>query len=298
MNPKVFIVILNWNQAQLTLECIESVKKLNAKNCELRVLVVDNNSSTPFPLSKDYDLITNSANLGFAQGNNIGIKYAMENNADYLVLINNDTIVDKKLIKNVIDVMEEDKEIGAISPKIYFASGFEFHKDRYKKNELGKVIWYAGGKMDWDNIYGSNRGVDEVDKGQYNFSEETDFATGCCMVLRAQTLKEIGLFDEKYFMYLEDVDLSMRIKKKGWKVIYDSSGVVWHKVAQSSGIGSGLNDYFLTRNRMYFGMKYASLRARFALMRESFKFLISGRIWQRQGVLDYYLDRLGRGSWK
>jgi len=98
-------------------------------------------------------------------------------------------------------------------------------------------------------------------------------------------------------MYYEDIDLSMRIKKAGFEVLYIPSANVWHKVAQSSGIGSGLNDYFITRNRLLFGMRYAKLRTRFALYRESLRFLLSGRVWQRKGVLDFYLGRLGKGSW-
>ena len=152
--------------------------------------------------------------------------------------------------------------------------------------------------MDWDNIYGSNHGVDEVDKGQFEKTRETDFATGACMLLRSEALKDIGLFDEKYFMYLEDADLSEKLKKKGWEVLYTSKTEIWHKVAQSSGIGSDLNDYFITRNRLLFGMRYAKCRTKLALVRESFKLLLTGRRWQKTGVRDFYLGRFRKGSWK
>ena len=99
-------------------------------------------------------------------------------------------------------------------------------------------------------------------------------------------------------MYFEDTDLSQRLKLAGKKIVYDPSGVIWHKVAQSSGIGSNLNDYFTTRNRMLFGMKYASFRTKIALLRESVRLLISGRKYQKQGIKDFYLGRFGKGSWK
>ena len=88
------------------------------------------------------------------------------------------------------------------------------------------------------------------------------------------------------------------MKNRGWKVLYEPKGIVWHKVAQSSGIGSNLNDYFITRNRMLFGMRYASLRTKFALAKESIKLLLNGRKWQKIGVRDFYLGRFGRGSWE
>src|SRR3989344_2902107 len=118
------------------------------------------------------------------------------------------------------------------------------------------------------------------------------------MFMRRNVLEKSGLFDEKYFMYYEDTDLSLRIKKNGFKLFYIPQAIVWHKVAQSSGIGSELNDYFITRNRLLFGMKYAKIRSRFALYRESLRLLSSGRKWQKKGVIDFYLGRFGKGSWR
>ena len=235
--------------------------------------------------------------MGFAAGNNVGVKYALDQGADYIMVLNNDTVVDKNLLIEFLKALKKYPKAGILSPKIYFAPGFEFHKDRFGKENLGKVLWYAGGQIDWDNIYGKNRGVDEVDKRQYGKVEEIGFATGTCIFMSSAALEKVGLFDKNYFMYYEDRDLSMRIKKAGFEVLYIPSANVWHKVAQSSGIGSGLNDYFITRNRLLFGMRYAKLRTRFALYRESLRFLLSGRVWQRKGVLDFYLGRLGKGSW-
>lgn len=298
---KVSLVILNWNGARDTLECLETVRKLNTKEFSLNVVVVDNwlksDSIDVLKKIKDIKLIINKKNLGFAAGNNVGVKYAFRKGADYVVIMNNDIYLEKNSIHELFKLIDSDKKIGAVSPKVYFAKGFEFKK-RYKKEELGKVFWYAGGIIDWDNVYGSTRGVDEVDRGQLDEVGETEFVTGTCMIISKEIYKKVGAFDEKYFMYYEDTDLSQRIKRAGYKVVFDAKSVIWHKVAQGSGIGSELNDYFITRNRMMFGMRYARLRTKLALFRESLRLLISGRKWQRIGIRDYYLLRFGKGSWK
>lgn len=309
---KISIVVLNWNRANDTIDCLKSLSNLCKKNYDsLSVIVVDNAStdkSLPkietavkkiFSKSKIIvEVLKNKSNLGFSEGNNVGIRHAIRHKADFILLLNNDTVVDKNLLNKLLATAKKYPKAGLISPKIYFAKGYEFHKRKYKKSELGKVIWYAGGDFDWDNIYGTNRGVDEVDYGQYKKVEETDFATGACMFINARAIKEVGMFDKQYFMYLEDADLSHRAQKAGWKVLYTPCGHLWHKVAQSSGIGSKLNDYFITRNRLIFGMRYASLKTKLALYKESLFLLLDGRKWQKKGVLDFYLFRLGRGSWK
>ncbi len=305
MNKKVFVVVLNWNRADDTLDCLYSLSTLILDNIDLTVVVVDNASvdnsverikkaSFPFKLV----ILENSENLGFAGGNNVGIEYSLKEGADYVMVLNNDTIVDKKLLVGLLpSFFDRNKKVGVVSPKIYFLKGFEFHRDRYSEEELGKVIWYAGGKIDWGNVFGSNRGVDEVDNGQFDKESETDFATGCCSLFSALALREVGFYNERYFMYFEDTDLSVRLNKAGYKVLFNPSGLVFHKVAQSSGIGSDLNDYFITRNRFLFGMKYAPLRSKFALIRESFRLLVNGRKWQKIGVVDFYRGNFGKGSW-
>ncbi|BCX14736.1 MAG: glycosyl transferase [Patescibacteria group bacterium] len=305
MKEKIFIIILNWNRADDTLACLKSLSSLDYFMLDPNVVVVDNGSTdnsidriSKFePHNFKLHLIKNNSNFGFAKGNNIGIRYALKNKADYVMILNNDTLVERKLLLNLVSVIKNDKKVGVVSPKIYFAKGFEFHKERYKKEDLGRVIWYAGGEIDWQNVMGINRGVDEVDCGQFDLVEETGFATGCCSLFASYVLEKVGLFDERYFMYFEDVDLSVRIKKAGFKVFYQPDGVVWHKVAQSSGIGSGLNDYFISRNRLLFGFAYASFRTKAALFKESVRLLFKGREWQKKGVVDFYLGKFGKGSW-
>lgn len=303
----VFIIILNWNQPKLTIECLESVKKLDVKNYELQIVVVDNGSTegSVEMINAKYTngklrikILETGENLGFAAGNNVGITYAMEHNADYVLLLNNDTEVAPNLIEGLLETYKENPNAGAVSPKLYFAKRYEFHKDRYKDSDLGEVIWYAGGDMDWNNVYGSNHGVDEVDKGQFEKPRETDFATGACIMVSRDVIQKVGMLDEKYYLYMEDADWCQRIRRAGYKVFYTPYAHLWHKVSQSSGIGSELNDYFITRNRLYYGMKYASLRTKVALLRESIRFMQNGRKWQTIGARDFYLRKFGRGSWK
>lgn len=298
---QVVVIILSWNRKKDTLETIKSLSSANTDGFKLEIMVVDNGSTDGSvevleKLGTRIKLIKNQVNLGFAEGNNVGIRDALARRFDYIALLNDDTVVDKDLVRNILREHQRYPKAGAISPKIYFAKGFEFH-DRYKAADLGKVIWYAGGDIDWANVYGSNHGVDEVDNGQFNKVKEVDFATGCFVMYKPKAMKEAGLYDKRYFAYLEDADHAQRLKKAGWQVLYSPKGFLWHKVAQSSGIGSELNDYFLTRNRLIFGFKYASLRAKFALFRESIKLLFKGRKWQRIGIRDFYLRKRGKGSW-
>ena len=304
-SPKVSIIILTWNSIGLTLEVLKDISKLDTKGISIETIVVDNGSTDKtqeklrgYKLpNMPFKLIRNKENLGFAEGNNIGMRDALKRGADYVLLMNNDVIVPRNLVVQLIKVAENDNKIGLLAPKMYFAKGYEFHKERYSNKDLGKVIWYAGGMIDWDNIYSSHKGVDEVDKGQYDKQEETDVVNGACALIRKEVIEDIGYLDKKLFLYWEDADYSQRARKKGWKVVYAPKTHLWHKVAQASGIGSDLNDYFLTRNRMIFGMRYARLRTKLALIRESFKLLVSGRKWQKIGTRDFYLGRFGKGSW-
>lgn len=302
---KVAIVILHFNGRKDTLECLESVKKLTKNNYEILSVVVDNGSEEPFEIQdsefkvQNLEIIRNEKNLGFAGGNNVGIKYALAQGASHIIVLNNDTILNEDLVEELLATSQSQEQIGVVVPKIYFAKGFEYHKERYSKEDLGKVIWYAGGKMDWKNVIGYHRGVDEIDRGQFDKKEETDFATGCCMLVKREVFEKIGLLDEKYFLYYEDSDFSQRIKKRGYKMVYNPKAFLWHKNAGSAGgSGSSLQDYYITRNRLIFGLRYSSLRTKFSLVRESTRLIISGRAWQRRGVLDFYLKRFGKGSYR
>ena len=303
---KVSVIILNYNGQDDTYDCLKSLEHVRlSQDTKLEIIVVDNGSVDEFRVQSsefrvnEIKVIRNEENLGFSGGNNVGIKYAIKNGADYVLILNNDTIVDKNLIQELLNAANADFSNGILAPKIYFAPGFEFHKNRYGKKEQGKVFWYAGGQMDWKNVIGHHRGVDEVDSGQFETMEETSFASGCSLMIRKDVLNKIGFFDEKHFLYYEDSDLCERVKKAGFKIIYAPHAMLWHKNAGSAGgSGSKLQDYYITRNRLIFGMRHAPIRAKLALFRESLRVLLSGRYWQKRGVLDFYLNRFGKGSYQ
>jgi len=303
---KVSLIILNWNARRMTETQLRDVARLDTAGLKAETIVVDNGSTddsrkklSVYKLpNMNYRFIKTGTNLGYAGGNNVGIRDALNRGADYLLLMNNDLILPQDLLVQLIKAAEVDKKIGLLAPKMYFAKGYEFHQKRYKENEKGKVFWYAGGLIDWKNIYSTHRGVDEVDKGQYDRQEETDAANGACVLVRSKLVEEIGYLREKYFLYWEDAEYSERARRVGWKVVYTPKTCLWHKVSASSGIGSDLNDYFLARNRLDFGMRYASTQTKFALFRESIKLLFKGRKWQKIGIRDYYLGKWGKGSWK
>jgi len=223
----------------------------------------------------------------------LGISYALDHLSDYIFIVNNDTVIsDNELLKILIKEFEKDPLSGFVTPKIYFAPKYEFHKKQYKRSQLGKVIWYAGGRIDWKNVLFSHRGVDMVDTGIYLKTEQTDFCTGCAILTSKEVLNKVGLFNDQYFAYLEDADLCMRVKKAGYKLLYVGDTGIWHKTSQSSdGSGSAFHDYFMTRNRLIFGLKYATLRTKIALIKESIKFYFFGRPYQKLGVYDFYTGK-------
>ena len=296
---RIAIITLNYNGKEDTLELLESLQKLQPTSYELHTIVVDNASSdgSVSEIKKQFpeaNILQTGANLGFAGGFNKGIDYAKVWGADYFLLINNDCLIkDTDLVTRLIETAKKDAKIGLVSPKIYFAPGFEFHKDRYKSSDLGKIIWYAGGKFDWDNISSIHRGLDEADSGQYDGEEETELISGACLLIKKEVLERVGPpaggFDESYFLYFEDSDFVKRVKDIGFKTYYTGKTSIYHKVSRSTGIGSPVTDYYHTRNRLIFGMKYAKGRTKFALLRESIKLLIFGRPAQKKGVLDFYM---------
>jgi len=303
---KVAIIILNWNKPELTIETVNSVLKINHSNFDYQIFLVDNGSSDnslsifqkEFSSNKKIKVISNSANLGFVGGNNTAIKHILKLDFNQILLLNNDVLVDPDFLTNLV---KNTSKYSVLGPKIYFAPGYEYHHDRYTKKQLGHVIWFAGGQMDWDNIYGSHIGVDEVDNGQYDqINDKVDFLTGCCLLVNRQVFETIGLLDNSFFMYLEDADFCQRAKKNNFKLAYIPSAKIWHINAGSSKSGGDLQNYFITRNRLLFGFRYARFRTKLALIRESFIQLADSKIskWQKIGIKDFYIKKLAKGSWQ
>jgi len=309
MKKTVAVIVLNFKTPQYCLDLTESLLQLKQTHFTPQVILIDNGSpddslnqfQKKYSQNKLVTIIETGANLGYAAGNNVGIDYALKNHFDYLLIINSDVTVNPDFLEKMVVFHRSHPQYSIISPKIYFAAGHEFHHDRYQENDRGKVIWSAGGHIDWDNVYGSNLGIDEVDHGQFDqINDRLNFVSGCCLFTDAKVFSQVRPFDPDYFMYFEDADFSTRALKAGLKIVYYPPAVIWHINAGSSTAGaSPLVDYFLTRNRLLIGFKYASFRTKFALFRDSIRTLLtSPSKWQKRGVVDFYLHKLGKGSWQ
>jgi GT2 family glycosyltransferase len=181
--------------------------------------------------------------------------------------MNNDVLFQSDFVDEILLSMAAHHG-SLIGGKIYYAPGYEFHKDRYDKKDVGKVIWYAGGKVDWAHALTYHVGVDVVDQGQFDLELRTEFITGCLMCFDKQVIDTIGYWDEKYFMYYEDADYCERAKLKNIDLIYNPSIRLWHKNAQStSGSGSEFHIKTQEKARVRYALKYAPLRTRFHIIK-------------------------------
>lgn len=251
--PLVYIVVLNWNGRELVLDCLSSIRKLRYSN--VTAVVVDNGSTDGsveavkegYP---DVILIENSRNLYWSGGNNEGIKFALEKQADYILLLNNDTIVDSDMIREMVDAAEQDSSIGLLAPKIYY------HHDP-------ELLWYAGGRVNL--VLGRlwHIGIREKDRGQYDQVSEVDYVTGCALMIRNAVAHHIGLIDTAYTLYCEDVDYSVRARKAGYRLVMVPSAKMWHKVSASWGIVSLKKARMKLRSQLTLYRRYAPVWAWF-----------------------------------
>lgn len=242
--PLVYIIILNWNGWKDTAACCESCRKLACSN--VRIVLVDNGSTDNsesilrerFP---EVEHIQTGDNLGFAGGNNVGIRHAIERGADYVWLLNNDTLVDPAALSRLVDTAEKNRRAGMVGSKILY-------------HDKPSLIWYAGAVLDPERPHRLHHiGLRETDNRQYDDACETGYVTGCSLLARREMVEEIGLLDEGLFLYFEDSDWSVRAKKAGWKIMYAPESVVYHKISSSiGGEDSPVMLYYTARNLLCF----------------------------------------------
>jgi len=262
-NPRVDIVILNWNGKEDTIECLESLKNITYSNYE--ILLVDNGSTDESvkclkKLYPEIEIIENHKNLGFAGGNNVGICRAIEQSAGYVLILNNDTIVDPEFLDKLIEVAENNNIIGAVGPKIYHYYDPQIIDKPYKKMNL----WTGNFRMFTTTKDFSND----------NIAEEVDCISGCCMLIKTSLIKEIGSFDSEYFLYWEENDLCARIIRYNYKIVYVPKAKIWHKIGSAS--GSCTSYYYYGRNIFRFMKKNANgyQKISFILFHLTFNFWI------------------------
>jgi len=254
--PRVSIIILNWNGLEDTIECLESLKKITYPNYE--VILVDNGSEgNDAQVLKekfgDYiHLIRNDRNYGYTGGNNIGIRYALDKGSpDYILILNNDMVVAPDFLTEMVKVAESDDSIGIVGPKVYYY-------------DFPDIIHSAGMKTNaWLGYFGSI-GYKHLDAGQYDTQQEVDSISGCCLLVKKEIIHQVGMFDESYFCYWDEVDYCFRAKSAGFRIIYVPQAIAWHKKVLKKKIwgklpyeekASALAYYYWTRNSFKFARK-------------------------------------------
>ncbi len=237
--PSVCILMLNCNDSHDTLECLQSLRESTYES--LRVLVVDNGSSddsmerisTNFP---EVELVRAQKNLGFTGGVNLGIKHLWNRDLDYILLLNNDTIVEKDFLQPLVEAMESNPGAAGACGTIYA------EHDR-------ELVWYAGGRMiPWRGLAIQEHKGERIPKRSLGEPAETTFVTGCMTLLRRDVIKSENLEDERLFLYYDDIELSARLTREGYRLLYVPRSIIYHKVANER--ESTWKLYFSTRNRL------------------------------------------------
>lgn len=259
----VVVVVLNWNDLNDTLDCLHSLRDVTYG--QYSVVVVDN-GSTDGSVSKlrscqtalQFDLIETGKNLGFAEGNNVGIRYALTRRGDFVLLLNNDTVVDPGIITAFVQAAHAYPDGAIFSGKIcYF--------------DRPSTIWYAGAKWRRDGQFFEHVGIGQEDDGiRFQRVSETDYASGCALFIRASVLQHIGLLDADYFLTYEETDLCYRARKMGYRIFYVPEAKLWHKVSASfGGVQSPLQLYFYSRNVLLWAERHLPRSEYWSLLRKT-----------------------------
>lgn len=299
---KLVCVVLNWNGADMTIECLQSL--LACGLTEEAVLVVDNASTDGSPEKirgrfPAVRVIENSENLGWSGGNNIGIEAALADGADCVFLLNNDTVLDPRAVEVLLEAAVSDPGAGMFSPKVL---------NYYRKDEFD----FAGGRINWRDGRTYHRGKGEKDRGQYDRPEEMETLYGCALMVRREVIERIGLIDPGYFAYYEDTDWCVRARKAGFRLLYIPGSRVWHKISATNRVQecAPMPAYYLSRNRLIFLGRNRGTSPAFHLLNlfqfirlssSSLFWLATGRkkrassvLWALLGLVDYYLGRKGK----
>ena len=247
--PHVCSVILTWNDVEMTARCVESL--LGTSYAETSIVVVDNGSTIPgCPILKErfpsIETVQLDRNYGFTGGCNRGMLRALEMNADYVFLLNNDTIVHADAIGHLVEAMEQNLDVAMASAVLLFP-GEE------------KRIQFIQGELIRDVARHVHPGEDEILDDRHRETFTTEFAPACAVLFRPKALKEVGMFDESLFTNWEDYDLCCRFQDAGWKILSVGRAEVVHAHGQTTGKISPFITYFFTRNRLICLFRYASL---------------------------------------
>lgn len=292
MIPQICIILVNYNSEKDTFECVESLKRIEYEN--YYIIVVDNASldeGALEPLKQDCTVIFSSENLGFSGGNNLGIQSAKEIGYDYILFLNNDTIVQPDFLKILVSTAETEQSVGIVCGKIYF----------YKNP---KVLWYAGGEINFAKGGIEHWDYNKIDTSVDGKCQDVSFATGCMWLVPRDVIEQVGELAEDYFLYSEDADYCCRVVQNKLRIIYEPKAIIYHKVGASSK-KSIVSQYYSTRNDFFIFDKYAPVsirkKAKRALLMRKIKETIAGNISFKlliRGYIDYRKGIKGRNETK
>ncbi|MCU0492444.1 MAG: glycosyltransferase family 2 protein [Chloroflexaceae bacterium] len=298
MQPRVAILILCYNGMADTLACLESLRHVEYPQARYEVVVLDNASSdatveqvrSQFP---EVTVIENGANLGFAAGNNVGLRYALAQGFDYALLLNNDTEVVPDLLQRMVEVAEADSTIGVVGPTITY----------YERPDL---IWSAGGSIDWQHGTCVMPEHGQPDLGRRGDPRAVDFVTGCALLVKRAALKQAGLLDERFFMYFEETEWCVRIARAGFRILQVPTALVRHKIPLNARYDKEYLAYYMTRNRLLFlWATHARWSTRCMAMSQDIRTYLSiclrpkwrnrpGRVGMREAWFDFWRGRFGQ----
>ena len=296
--PLVYIVILNTNRRDDTLACLDSLSKSTYK--DLKTIVLDNSSTdgsveaihSAFP---NVQIINLTENLGYAGNNNVGIEEAIKQGADWVLVLNEDTILDPGCLAELVKVGESDPKIGIVGPMVYH------------HNEPD-VIQSAGGMLGkyWQS---QHLGQNELDRGQFQSPHQAEWISGCAILVRKDAIEEAGMLDASFFIYWEETEWCIRIARSGWKIVHVPQAKIWHKGVQRDYQPKPSFTYYGTRNHLLTLAKHnAALGVKIFTWVNIFRTLASWSIrpkWKHKrehrnamwrGVVDFLQDRRGQMS--
>lgn len=238
---QVAVIVVTWNQRQVTMDCLESLALQDYPSCQ--IIVVDNGSKdgTSKAILRKYPHVTvleNNQNLGFVEGSNRGIQEALAQGASYVLLLNNDTVVDPHMVSELVEVSSSDSRIGIVGPTVYY-------------HDRPDLIWNAGNKIEWDRgtllrlfLHGHN--------GHAIDPYEVDYVAGCALFIKREVIEAIGLLDPRFFIYYEESDWCARASAVDYKALVVPTASVWHKVSAAMGEYSPATVYYMSRNVFLF----------------------------------------------
>ncbi|MCL4295955.1 MAG: glycosyltransferase family 2 protein [Anaerolineae bacterium] len=241
--PEVAIIILNWNGRTDTLACLASLGRLDYP--AYQIIVVDNGSGDDSVASirsaySQVTLIETGDNLGYVGGNNVGLDYTRTLNADYALLLNNDTEVSPDFLSLLVEAAEADPAVGIAGPLIYYF-------------DQPERVWSAGGVIDWQRGNTYLLGLNEADHGQFgSMPYPVDYVTGCALLIKMSVVDQVGLLDPRFFAYYEETEWCARVARAGFKILLVPQARIWHKISLVAREASPQVHYYMTRNRLLF----------------------------------------------